>query len=458
MKIISGKFPNNIERERITTLRKYEKLNENESQSVLGLHEIIKKQYKNVADLVYLAHAVPYRISEFYGDFVQGDSDKMVIEAAGEKEEDNNFINEIVERNDIKEKIYDWADDQSEFGFFVLLGRVDDKDKYIIESVPQDQYFPQADGSVIFATYKRDPADHTGHRLLCFTQNYQIENETVLIEREAWTTNEQGIISDKYDFEAMLKILGEKYKETEILELDDLPIRQIDNGKRSKYGFGKSDYANVMPQLAEINERSTHISTVLLKNLDAKMVMSKDNVDKEGKVIQREVFVVDGKEEVKPEFIVNNNSMIEETREHIISEMKFISWITAVPMFEILKSSMPDRVESLRIQLFQAVRKTDTKRSKLKKGLSDMLKIGFKMAKKNFEENIIISFSDVLPTDDLQLVQIEETKIRSGTSSRRSSMKRIENYNDDEADEETEQIKTEEAIAGIGTGGEAPTL
>ncbi|MCK4859256.1 MAG: phage portal protein [Candidatus Omnitrophica bacterium] len=458
MKIISGKFPNNIERERITTLRKYEKLNENESQSVLGLHEIIKKQYKNVADLVYLAHAVPYRISEFYGDFVQGDSDKMVIEAAGEKEEDNNFINEIVERNDIKEKIYDWADDQSEFGFFVLLGRVDDKDKYIIESVPQDQYFPQADGSVIFATYKRDPADHTGHRLLCFTQNYQIENETVLIEREAWTTNEQGIVSDKYDFEAMLEILGEKYKETEILELDDLPIRQIDNGKRSKYGFGKSDYANVMPQLAEINERSTHISTVLLKNLDAKMVMSKDNVDKEGKVIQREVFVVDGKEEVKPEFIVNNNSMIEETREHIISEMKFISWITAVPMFEILKSSMPDRVESLRIQLFQAVRKTDTKRSKLKKGLSDMLKIGFKMAKKNFEENIIISFSDVLPTDDLQLVQIEETKIRSGTSSRRSSMKRIENYNDDEADEETEQIKTEEAIAGIGTGGEAPTL
>ena len=458
MKIISGKFPNSVERERITTLREYAKLNDNESQSVLGLHEIIKKQYKNAVDLVYLAHAIPYRISEFYGDFVQGDSDKMVIEAVGEKEEDNKFVNEIVERNDIKEKIYDWADDQSEFGFFVLLGRVDDKDKYIIESVPQDQYFPQADGSVIFATYKRDPADHTGHRLLCFTQNYQMDGETVLIEREAWTTNEQGIVSDKYDFEAMLEIMGEEYKETETLKLDELPIRQIDNGKRSKYGFGRSDYFNIMPQLAEINERATHISTVLLKNLDAKMVMSKDNVDKEGRVIQREVFVVDGKEEIKPEFIVNNNAMIEETREHVISEMKFISWITAVPMFEILKSSMPDRVESLRIQLFQAVRKTDTKRSKLKKGLSDILKIGFKMANKTFEENINISFSDVLPTDDLQIAQIEETKIRSGTTSKRSSMKRTENYNDDEADEEIEQIGKENAIAGIGTEGEAPTL
>ena len=106
----------------------------------------------------------------------------MVIEAVGEKEEDNKFVNEIVERNDIKEKIYDWADDQSEFGFFILLGRVDDKNKYIIESVPQDQYFPQADGSVIFATYKRDPADQTGNRLLCFTQNYQIDNGIVLID------------------------------------------------------------------------------------------------------------------------------------------------------------------------------------------------------------------------------------------------------------------------------------
>ena len=458
MKIKAGKFPNNIERERITTLRKYAKLNDNEAIGVLGLHEIIKKQYKKVADLVYLAHAIPYRISEFYGDFVQGNVDKLIIEVVGEKEEDNKFINEIVERNDLKEKICDWADDQSEFGFFVLLGRVNKESKYIIESVPQDQFFPQADGSVIFATYKRAPADQSGNRLLCFTQTYQIENGTVLIEREAWTTNEQGVVSEKYDFEAMLGIMGEKYDEVEKLELDDLPIRQIDNGKRSKYGFGRSDYASIMPQLAEINERTTHISTVLLKNLDAKMVMSKDNVDKEGKAIQREIFIVDGKEEIKPEFIINTNPMLEETREHVIFEMKTISWITAVPMFEILKSAMPDRVESLRIQLFQAVRKTDTKRSKIKKGLSDMLKIGFKMSGKTFEENINISFSDVLPTDDLQLAQIEETKIRSGTTSKRSSMKRIENYNDDEADDEEELIKKENVIAGIGEGGEAPTL
>ena len=58
MKIISGKFPNSVERERITTLREYAKLNDNESQSVLGLHEIIKKQYKNAVDLVYLANAM----------------------------------------------------------------------------------------------------------------------------------------------------------------------------------------------------------------------------------------------------------------------------------------------------------------------------------------------------------------------------------------------------------------
>ncbi|MDF1498535.1 MAG: phage portal protein [Patescibacteria group bacterium] len=458
MKIQIGKFPSSEERERITTLRKYEKLYDNEAQGVLGLHEIIKKQYKNVSDLVYLAHSIPSTISSFYGDFVQGNVDKMIISALGGKEEDDKFIDDVVENNDIKEKIYDWADDQSEFGFFVLLGRINEDNKYIVERVPQDQYFPQQDGSVIFATYKKDPDDFEGKRLLCFTQNYKPENKRVVIEREAWTADERGVIKEKYDFNKILEILGEDYKEIETLELDELPIRQIDNGKRGKYGFGKSDYANIMPQLAEINERTTHISTVLLKNLDAKMVMSKDNFDKDGKVIQQEVYVMENKDEVKPEYIVNQNHLIVETKEHIIGEMKFISWITAVPMFELLKSAMPERVESLRIQLFSSIRKTDTKRAKIRKGLSDMIKIGFKLSGKTFEGYVNIVFSDVLPTDDLINAQIEETKIRIGTTSKRASMKRTENYSDEEVDAEMEEIKKENAIAGIGGNGTPPTL
>ncbi len=457
MKILAGQFPNDTERERITTLGKYSKLYENEAQNVLGLHDIIKNQYKKLADLVYLAHAVPARVSDFYGDFVQGDSDKMIIEVVSKNEKDVEFVNDIVERNDIKEKIYDWGVDQSEFGFFILFGRTDDENKFILDVVPQDQFFPQADGSVIFATYKKDPEDQSGNRLVCFTQNYQIENEKVLIERQAWSTNEQGVLTAEYDFKKMIEILGEDYQESETLSLDELPIMQIDNGKKSKYGFGKSDYANVMPQLAEINERTTHVSTVLLKNLDAKMSVPESSIDEEGEMKHKDTYVLD-KDEKEPKFITNQNPLLNETREHVISEMKFISWITAVPMFEILKSSMPDRVESLRIQLFQAVRKTDTKRSKLKKGLADMLKIGFKMSSITFDGNISIIFSDVLPVDNLQIVQVEETKIRSGTTSKRSSMKRTENYSDDEVDEEIEQIKTEEAIAGIGAGGEAPTL
>ena len=39
-----------------------------------------------------------------------------------------------------------------------MLGRVKEG-KFYIDQVPNDQYFPQRDGSVIFATYFKDPND-----------------------------------------------------------------------------------------------------------------------------------------------------------------------------------------------------------------------------------------------------------------------------------------------------------
>ena len=135
MPIIAGQFPSVVERERINTLQKYQKLYENKSQDVLGLHEIIKKQYKQVSDLVYLAHAIPARVSDFYGDFVQGDVDTMLIEVLNGSEEEEKLAEEMVVQNDIKEEIYDWGVDQSQFGYFVLLGSVDEKGKFIIEEM-----------------------------------------------------------------------------------------------------------------------------------------------------------------------------------------------------------------------------------------------------------------------------------------------------------------------------------
>lgn len=456
------KFPTATERNRIGTLKDYQRLYDNEQYAVLGIHEIIKKQYKNLADLVYLAHAIPARITEFYGDFVSGDVDRMIIQAGTDNVEDEKFVEEIVFENDLKEKVFDIASNQSEFGFTVLVGRVDEENIYHIDEVATDQYFPQADGSVVFATYKSDPADKSGKRLLLYTQHYHMNDAgtAVVIDRQAWTTDDNGVANAKYDLQAMATILGkDSLEETSTIDgLDELPIRQIDNGKRTKWGFGKSDYADVLPQLAEINERSTQISTQFLKNLNAKTIVPATMLDEDGKVPEGDTYAIDSKEDVTPSYLVNTNAMISDAREHILQEAKFVSFTTGVPMFEILKSSMPERVESLRIQLFSAIRKTTRKRAKLIRAIKDMIRIGFKMTGKTFDQDPVIVFGDVLPTDDNLEATTEATKVGAGLSSRVSSIMRLENVTQADAEKELEKINEEANMAGVLDTSNPPTL
>jgi hypothetical protein len=454
--IIQNNFPNNIERKRVQTIRKYEKIHDNDQESVLLLHDLIKKQFKNPKDIIYLSHAIPSRISEFYSDFVQGDADKIAINLIGDaSEEEEKLFNEIIEDNNIIGNIEEYAYDQSEYGFEVLLGYIDEYNKYRIQVVPKDQYFPQKDGSVIFATYIYDPEDRdkptNDKNKLLYTQHYYLENKNVKIERKLWTIDDQGVAKEN----VALGRAGITDKEEETLEdLGRLPIQQIDNGRRTDWGFGKSDYNDIMPQLQEVNERRTHISTQLLKNLDAKMQLPAiDNLKSDdGKLKNFEYLMVE-KEDAEAKYILNDNPLIDATEKHVENQLKFISWVTAIPMFELLKSAMPERVDSMRIQLFGAIRKTMKKRAKISTAVKEMIKIGFIMkTNKEMDTKIEIKYGEVLPSEEITEVEVETAKIDSGLSSRRSAMKRLNNFTDEEVERELEIINKE----GINSGAVNP--
>lgn len=468
MAVKQGVFPSQTERERVTTLSKYQKLYENEQFAVLGIHELIKKHYKNLSDLIYLAHAIPARVTEFYGDFVQGDVDRLIIQADTGSEKDEAWVEQVVYENDLKEHVADFAEEQSQFGFTVLLGWMDETGLYHIDSVPADQYFPQLDGTVIFATYRKDPEDPEGKKLLLHTQHYQkTEAGKVFIEHQAWRVNNLKVNTEPYNLDSMGKLIGRILKDREDLEIDEFPIRQIDNGRKTKWGFGKSDYHDIVPQLAEINERTTHASTVFLKNIDAKLVVpaSSLNADEhtgEVKLRQQDVYIAESKDDLVPQYIINTNPLLADVREHVAMELKFVEWVTGVPMWALTKQgSQPERVESLRIQLFTAIRKTAKKRAKIKRAMLDMFRIGAKMTNQSAElqeNDINIDFADVLPVDVLSEVQAESTKVTTGISSKKRSMMRIENYTEEEAQEELDNIRSEDQIAGIGKPENAPTL
>lgn len=461
--IIKNSFPSAIEKERIRTLEKFDLLYNNRQQEVLLLHNIIKKQYRNFEDLVYLGHAIPAKISDFYGDFVQGDVEAMTLTYVNDDANISTF-EQIVEDNDIAESIHDWATDQSTFGFEVLLGYVQDG-KFYIQDVECDQYFPQSETEVVFATYFRDTlntqglVDETVSSLLLYTQLYTLVGNKVTIERQVWSTDADGVAADPLGENVLTAYFGTKPTET-IENMDMLPIVQIDNGKRTRWGFGKSDYADIMPQLAEINERRTHIATQLLKNLDAKIELPEraDMKQPDGTLKYFEYIMRADKTEPETRYITNDNPLLEATEKHITSQLQMISYITDVPMWSLLETSQPERVESMKIKLFSALRKTDRKRMKMKRGVEKIIEIGFKMLNKEMAGDVVLVFSDVLPNDILVDVQVEEQKVNAGLSSRRSAMRRLENYTEEELDAEMLAIRNEDVQSGAVNPNNPPSV
>lgn len=438
-------FPSLYEIRKIQEINLYRKLYDIEQYSALGLNETIKNQFKDEKSIIYIPNPLPYRISEFYSDFVAGETDRMTIKAGTGSDEDEKMIEEIVYENDIKEKLGDWALTQSKEGSFVLYAYLDEQGTVKIEECPLDQYFPQQDGSVIFATYKLDPADPDQKRLLLYTQHYTLIGVDVHIKREAFYTNAQNIAIATYPLEKMAEILGKTIVEDEVIAgLGDLPIRHIKNGSTSH-----SDYYPITPQLSEINERTTQMSIQFLKNLDAKLVLPAGMADADGKVKLFDTILVESKDDVEPKYLTNTNSLMTEAQEHIMTQIRLISIATGVPMFELLKSSTPESVESLKINLFSAIRRTNKKRAKIKRGLLDLIRIGFTLKNMTIEKDPIIKFSDVLPTDDYVQTETENIKIGAGLTSKKSAMMRLENYSEEEADEELERIQEEHALSGI---------
>jgi len=456
--VLPHKFPTQIELAHVTELRNYRKLYELKQKAVLGLHDKIVKEYKNERDIVYIAHAIPSRVADFYGDFVQGDETRLIIAPPNDSE--TSLYEQIIFENDLVEKVYDMGVEQSEFGYFILHTYLDDQGVPRIDLVPQDTFFPQPDGSVVIATYRA--IEGVTSEFAVLTQHYMVVNGNVQIERKAWRANNTGVIFSEIPLAEMEKLLGKELLPTATIQnLDELPFTVGHNGRKQFNGYGKSDFFDILPNLAEVNERATHVSTQLLKNLSARLILpaSKGLVDEKGNAIDWDVLVVDGKDNIDPKYLTNSNPLIPETMEFIMYQLRHISWVTGVPMFELIASGAPERVESMRIRLYSAVRKTNTKRSKVKRALKDALRIATKLKGMKVTDDANIEMSDVLPIDELVEAQVEETKVRAGLTSRRSAIMRLNNLTEEEAEEEMKQIATEDRVAGVvGAPENAPTL
>jgi hypothetical protein len=180
--------------------------------------------------------------------------------------------------------------------------------------------------------------------------------------------------------------------------------------------------------------------------------------ESDGKFKKIDTIELTDKDTPRSKFVALDNPLINETFTHLDRQMHFISWVTGVPIWELMASGQPERVEGMRIKMFNAIRKTDTKRGKIKRGLTDIIEIGYQMLGKEIDGELVIDFSDVLPTDPMQEATTEQTKVDAGLSSRKSAMKRLESYTDEEAQNEMEEIRRESIESGAVDPQDAPQI
>jgi len=448
-------FPKDTEEQRVSTLDKYNDLYENRQKNALPLHKRLKKHFSNPADIIYLSHAIPAMISDTYGDFVQGDVEQMTIEGAEDGNQD--FVDDIATRNKLKERVYNFAVCQSEFGFTVLHVHADNEDEEVmIDKIGEDQYFPQPDGSVVIATYKRhEEWRQDSPQFYVLLEHFTETGKNVDVKRYIGETGPDGKMTELHNFDSSKVLFNESLKEEDTLDIDELPFIRINNGPIRSHGFAKSDYNDIIPQLAEINERASHVSIQLLKNLDSKLILPDTQAfkDEEGNVKtdigDTLLLPENGKD---PSYLANGNTLLQDVRDHIMYNLKIISGVTGVPFMEILRDSMPDRVEAIRTKHFRTQMKTRTKQSQIANGIRDAIRIAAKLDDQGDDianAGVTISFSSILPEDETSIVEREQMKVSAGLSSRLSAIKRIGNLNDEQAEQELGRIREEERIEGV---------
>lgn len=445
-----NKFPSLAERNYIADLGKFSKLAENNQMPVLGLHDAIKKQYKDASSIVYISHGIPTRIQEFYGDMVAGDSEGMTI--TFEDKAVQELLDGYIYENDIKESMLDYAQSQSASGrtWIHVFKDVDDTVK--IQEVAADQVFPQKDGSIVTLTYLKDEKDPMHFFMLL--QHFTLEGSNVKVSRTAWKSNEQGVATVPLELSVIANFIGKpdmQAEETIADNVDMLPFFKVSNGKNDV-----SDFARIVPQLAEINERVTQNATQFLKNGDAKMQLPAAMAEEDGKVKPFDFVLVDGKDQPEAKYITNSNPLIADAQEHILFELKMIELITGVPMWALTGKTQPEKVESLRLQLQSAIRKTTRKRSKLKRALQDALKYALMLDGTTIEGDVSIKFSDVLPTDETVAADTEVAKTQGGLSSKLSAIMRLNHCTEEEAQKELERINAENIMSGFTAPNAAP--
>jgi hypothetical protein len=455
-------FPSTDQIKQVALIEHNARLYDGDHAAIFGIKDYFIDDTKKVQKL-YIAANLPAMITDYFADMMIGEGLTYSIEDDTTQKE----LDIIVDENAMDEMLLEIAQDQSYAGFGVLRVRQTEEEgqvNVVVESVDPQEYYPKYDArdrrrtnptEVTLAAWLVDPVGkHKGG--IIYKTVYKRVNQLVTVQYEVWSqaadkTEKENLKSDP----AYVAIYPEIAKEPMTLEkAKRIPVWEVSNTRTRKNPLGKSDYKDIQGLVQEINDRLTHVSIQLIKNMNSRLAVPAGWLgDEEGSENRPKPHEIDMFEmnqgEPEPKYIVNTNPMIDQAFTFVDKIILMALGIAKVPP-ELLNvgdavAGANLKVEAMRIRMFPTMRKIHRKQNAMKPAVEQALTYALELKGKAKDGlTVAVDFDDVLPVDMLQLVTQMVERKTAGLISTRTAIEEMDGLTDEEAQAEMDRIDEEQ--------------
>ena len=453
--MLKKKFPSEDSVGRLRQYGTYERLLEGNHYSAY-MGEIGDKFSDKYKALRYMTCNFAGLISKVMADVLFGE--KAIIESSEKNTKEQDFIDALVYENNLNTQLYESSLMNSARGDAVLRIRVEDK-QIKIEDINPAMYFP-----TIGKNFRDDPSEK---KLVWkeYLNNDKGKQTTYLIE-ETYT---KGVIETNIyemkgkDEQEVVKritvkdynaLAGTTYEEKVDTGIEEIPIVHIPNFRVNNNYFGMSDYHDLESLFFAINNRMTSIDNILDKHSDPILAVPEGVLDEKGNVRKEALQMFEFREgEDKPEYIVWNANL-DMAFQQIDEIIKTIFLIGEVSPDVVGLDSGKTSAESgraLKLRMLRTLAKKNRKGLYYELGIQKAIEIASMFAKAG---NVVgditykgdpiipnVMFADGVVDDKVEEIQNEMLKLESGLSSQKSSIKVVEDFNDEQAMARIKEIK-----------------
>lgn len=466
------KFPYPEHEKRLADYRHFDLLFEGKHFDAFAIKINSPLYAQQYAKLKYVAVNFAGLISKVSADMLFGEQIK--IEASDPAKQV--WLNNLMFENKMHTQLYESALVNSRLGDDILKVRSaprhssQTESTVIIEEVRPDIYYPHfANGNWRAAPEYEDLA----FKVMIGKDAYlRIERHYPgLIEHKLYKIGEGGKLQT---VPKGIKLYDESLPDSQETGIDRSLIIHTPNWRAGSF-WGISDYADIETLMYALNNRMTKNDNVLDKHTDPILALPEGVLNEKGQVDKKalEIYTVPenevGGKAMVPQYITWNANLDAAFKQiDKLVEFLYMTSETSPGVFGLDKNGQAESGRALKLKLMRTIAKINRKKVFYDQSIKEALYVAQLLAAKHgyrvmgellpgTPEVPNIMWSDGLPIDDLEQVELEGKKIEAGVQTKKDAIMAIDGVDEAEAKKKLKEIQDESPIP-VPLGGRVPEI